>query len=388
VKILLTGGGTGGHITPILAVAERIKEIQPDCTTVYVGERGGSFRQLTDDNVLLDETHQVFAGKYRRYYGLTLWQKLLDIKTLLLNIRDFGYFVVGTIQAWFLLGSVRPDIVFLKGGFVGVPVGLAAAVRRIPMVTHDSDALPGLANRMVSKWVTTHAVALPEKEYAYPVTKIRQVGVLVEKAYQAVSPSLQEAFKQQIGIDKTATVLLITGGSSGAVTVNKAIVACAEQLLARYPELVIVHQVGKGKAGVYGSFTHDRLQVLEFLRPMHVYMGSADLVVTRGSANTIAELGVQGKAAVVIPSPYLAGGHQLKNAEMLKRQGSAVVVQESELEDSEKGLLFVLEDLLGSPHARKTLAKKLQKHTRTDAAERLGDMLVELAKRPPVGVQT
>lgn len=378
--IVLTGGGTGGHITPILAVAHELKQLRPRCVTVYIGEKGSKFAELTAEHPAIDYVQVVSAGKFRRYHNEAWWRRLTDIKTIVLNIRDCFRVMVGAWQAWRLLGRLEPDVVFLKGGFVGVPTGMAAALRGIPLVTHDSDIVPGLANRLVSRWVQTHATALPPEEYSYPIHKVQQVGVLVEHSFQSVSPSLKAKYKKQLDLPAAAPVLLITGASSGAVTINQAVTKIIDQLLEKSPELHVIHQAGKGKQGVYGEYKHERLRVREFLRPMAAYMGAADLVVSRASANTLAELGVQGKATVVIPSPHLTGGHQLENAARLKEQGAAVVLQESELYDLQHGLLATLLDLLAHPAKREKLAETLQKQTVADAAHRLAMLLLDCAK--------
>lgn len=370
--IVLTGGGTGGHITPILAVAHELKK--QHCTTVYIGERGSKYTELTDNHEAIDQTHAVFSGKYRRYYGESALRRILDIKTNFFNVRDAFLVAIGFVQAWFLLGNLRPSVVFLKGGFVGVPVGLGAAARGIPIVTHDSDVLPGLANRLVGRWARVHAVAMPPETYAYPKDRTVQVGVLVEPAYQAVTPQLQKEYKQSLGLPANAKVLLVTGGSSGATAINRAMQAIALRLLDNYVDLYIVHQVGKGKLADMGKITHPRLQLLEFLQPMHAYMGAADVVVTRASGNTLAELGVQGKPAIAIPSPVLADGHQLRNATFLEEQGMALVVQETELPN---GLGAAISDLLEHQSKSRDLAHKLQQSTRADAAEKLAKLIWE-----------
>jgi UDP-N-acetylglucosamine--N-acetylmuramyl-(pentapeptide) pyrophosphoryl-undecaprenol N-acetylglucosamine transferase len=381
MKVLLTGGGTGGHITPILAVAHELKQQQPDCVTVYVGERHGNFSQLTADSKVIDNQYTVFAGKFRRYHGEHWLRRVIDVKTNLKNLRDTLYVVFGFFQSLQLLGKVKPDVVFLKGGYVGVPIGLAAATRHIPIVTHDSDALPGLANRLISRWARVHATALPADYYTYPSQKVQAVGVLVEPNYQPVDAQQQRAFKEQLTLPVDAPLLLITGGSSGAERINKAIVSLVGELLQKQPRLQIVHQVGKGKAEVYEGYHHERLQTLEFLSPMYVYMGAADLIVTRASANTIAELGVQGKACIVVPNPDLTGGHQTKNAERLEGQGSAIVVKEDQLYDLQHGLFARIEMLLSDENKRKELGSKLQQFTIPDAAHKLAVLLLGQADK-------
>ncbi|MEO8862710.1 MAG: UDP-N-acetylglucosamine--N-acetylmuramyl-(pentapeptide) pyrophosphoryl-undecaprenol N-acetylglucosamine transferase [Candidatus Saccharimonadales bacterium] len=386
MRILLSGGGTGGHITPILAVAHELKQLSPDNHTMYVGERHGAFASLVDTDVI-DEVHNVYAGKFRRYYGESNIRRIFDIKTNLKNLRDLGYFCIGTAQSYRLLKKLRPDVVFLKGGFVGVPVGIAAGLLHIPIVTHDSDAIPGLANRIVSRWVSKHAVANNPSEYSYPTDKVAQVGVLVEPNYNLVKGDDQNRFKKQLNLPQDKPLLLVTGGSSGAVRINEVIVSIVAKLLSDEPDLWIVHQVGQGKGNVYGDFKHDRLRVEEFLRPMYVYTGAADLVVARSSANTIAELSTQAKAVIVVPSPFLAAGHQLKNAERLEEQGAAIVLQETMLYDVQHGMLTQVEYLLSHEDERVELASRLHEQATENAASKLAVILIDFANHKEHHVQ-
>lgn len=381
MTILLTGGGTGGHITPLLAVARELKRLQPTVRIVYVGERGSALGELTSGHEAIDARYAIWAGKYRRYHGESFMSKLRDVKTLFLNVRDVFYFLAGTVQSWLLLRKIRPDIVLLKGGFVGVPVGLAAAAQGIPFVTHDSDAIPGLANRLVSRWAAMHAVAMAPEQYAYPPAKTQQVGVLVDAHFTEVDAASQAAMKTQVGVPPEAVMLLVTGGSSGAVRLNEALTRIAPTLLQEYPELHIVHQTGKGKHAVYGAYAHDRLHVLEFMHPMYVFTGAADIVVARASANTVAELGVQHKAVIVVPSPFLAGGHQLKNARLLADAHAAVVVSETEEGTDAVALLAAVRTLLNEPAQRAALAQRLHALSRADAAARLAGLLLSLHER-------
>lgn len=375
--IVLTGGGTGGHITPILAVAHELKSLNPNCQTVYVGERGSKHGVLTDDSKSIDTTYRVFSGKYRRFYGEPFIKRVFDIKTNLFNLRDIFYVSVGLVQAWFLLGKLNPEVVFLKGGFVGVPVGLAAAARGIPIVTHDSDALPGLANRLVSRWAKLHATAMPAETYNYPGERTKQVGVLVEHTYQPVNQTLQGQYKKQLSIPADSKVMLVTGGSSGAGVINVAVRQIAKDLLDKEPQLHIFHQAGKGKMRYFEGFNHDRLHLLEFLSPMYIYMGAADLVVCRASANTIAELGVQGKPSIIIPSPILADGHQLRNAEYLKQQNAATVITEDTLP---AGLKIAVAEIMENPEKGRVMAQKLQQLFPMGAANKLAKLIIEQIK--------
>src|SRR3990167_4698141 len=231
LKIIVTGGGSGGHITPLLAVADEIKRIDSSINVISVGERGSKFAHLTQNHATIDATRTIFAGKFRRYNGESFVSQILDVKTLLLNIRDVFFVLIGLVQAVVLIGREKPDVVFLKGGFVGVPIGLAAALWRRPIVTHDSDALPGLANRIVARWAHVHATGMPAKYYRYDAKKIKHVGVLVGRAYQTVTPELKNMYRREVGIPEQGTVLFITGGSLGSQRINTACASFVADLL-------------------------------------------------------------------------------------------------------------------------------------------------------------
>lgn len=377
--MILSGGGTGGHITPILAVAHELKKLDPGTRIVYIGERNGKFAHLTKGHTAIDEVYTIFSGKFRRYHGESWLRRLLDFKTNAQNIRDGSYVVIGICQSLRLVRKVRPNIILLKGGFVGVPVGLAAALLKKPFITHDSDALPGLANRLVSRWAKWHATGMPAEYYNYPKRSVRHVGVLVGEDYQPVTPPLQKQYKIDLGISPASRVLLVTGGSLGARAINLAMVKIAAELLQDFSDLHIVHQVGKGNVKTYGEFKHHRLEVLEFLAGMHTYTGAADLVVTRAGANTLAELGVQGKASIVVPNPLLTGGHQLKNAEYLLQQSAVTVVDEAAMVRDPRQLQLKIEELLKDSVQRQKLADNLKALTIPDASQRLALLLLEAA---------
>lgn len=380
LRILLTGGGSGGHITPLLAVADEIKHSRPDTYVISVGDRGSTFGHLTASHASIDETQSVFAGKFRRYHGESFLKRLFDVKTIFFNIRDAVYVVIGSVQAIFLLKRLNPNVVFLKGGFVGVPIGLAAALWRIPIITHDSDALPGLANRIVGRWAVLHATALPKEYYRYSPDKVRHVGVLVGKQYKHITDEEQGKLRLDIGLPEQGKLLFVTGGSLGSQRINSVVAQIAAQLLDKYEDLHIVHQVGKGNAHAHGTFSHDRLHVLEFLDGMYRYSGAADVIVTRAGANTLAEFGIQGKTCIVIPSPFLAGGHQLKNGAYLEEANAALVLDEVAVTAEPQLLETAITSLFEDAEKSQQLAHNLQSISIDDAAARLAQLLIEASR--------
>ncbi len=378
-RYVLTGGGSGGHIRPLLAVAAELKALQPQSQIISVGDRGSNFAHLAQTDANIDQVQSIFAGKFRRYHGESWLRQILDIPTVLLNIRDVLYLLIGFVQSILFLLRVRPAVVFLKGGFVGVPIGLAAGLLRIPIVTHDSDAIPGLANRIVARWASVHATGMPAEFYPYPAAKVQHVGVLVSRDYVPVTASLKQQYRSELGIDQAAKVLLVTGGSLGSRNLNTAVRAVADKLLAADSSLMIIHQVGRGNVAAYDGYGNERLRVLEFLEGMHRYSGAADLIVGRAGANTIAEFGVQGKACIVVPSPFLAGGHQLRNGDFLRAKQAAVVLEEVAVLQNPEILQQQITRLLADDQETLQLAERLAALAMPDAAQSLAKILIQLA---------
>ena len=388
---MVTGGGSGGHITPILAVAHELKRLRPKAHIVYVGQTGDSLLDVPEQDKNIDRVLSVRAGKFRRYHGEGLKQ-LLDVETLFKNLRDAVWVVVGLWQSFWLLGRERPDIIFIKGGFVGVPVGLAAALRGIPYVTHDSDALPGLANRIVARWAKAHAVALPKEVYTnYPANKVVTVGVPVSHNFYPVKAREREQWRKQLGLERAGRVLFVTGGGNGADRLNRAVIGCAEELLERYPDLMIAHIAGRQLEDdarrrykqVLGPEEQKRVIVKGFVTNLYQYSGAADVVVTRAGMSSLSEFAVQAKACVVVPNPQLTGGHQLKNAKVLSDRKAIRLVSEDTLKDDPRALMPALTDLFDHPDKAKALGVKLSELAQPNAAHLLAVVLLEVAEGKP-----
>lgn len=383
----MTGGGSGGHITPILSVAHELKHLRPKAKIIYIGQRGDKLGDIPAEDKNIDTVYTVRAGKFRRYHGEGFLQHLLDVKTIAKNIRDAFYTVAGIWQSFWLLKELRPDVVFVKGGFVGVPVGLAAAVLRIKYVTHDSDALPGLANRMIAPWAAKHAVALPKEIYTYPAAKTEVVGVPISRRYHVPTEAEKHQFRKQLGLEEFKRIVLVTGGGLGAQRLNNATITCSEELLERYPDVGLVHIAGRDHEVTLrqrykrelSPADQKRLIVKGYITNLYQYSAVADVVVTRAGATAIAELAAQAKPCVVVPNPLLTGGHQLKNAKALQERKAIRVVNEETLADDHRALMPPLVDLLDHPARAKQLGLKLATLAHPDAAKHLAMILLEVA---------
>lgn len=384
----MTGGGSGGHITPVLAVAKQLKLQAKDVRVVYIGQRGDGLSDIPRQEPAIDAAFDIDAGKLRRYHGEGLRQ-LLDITTLRLNIRDIFRTLRGIWQAFRLLRRERPAVVFIKGGFVGVPVGFAAAFLRIPYITHDSDAIPGLANRLIAPWARYHAVALPKELYSYPSDKTITVGVPVSSNFVAATDEAQRLFKSELGLPTDKRLLLVTGGGLGAQRMNDAVISIASDLLSSLPDLTIVHTVGRAnESDVQQAYQANlraeeqgRVHVVGYTTDLYKYSGAADLIMTRAGATAIAEFAVQGKACLLVPNPYLTGGHQLKNAQALQDAKAVAVLNETALSNDAALVLSTLVGLLEDTAVRQKLAANLQRFAHPEAAAELSRLLLKIAQR-------
>ena len=391
----MTGGGSGGHITPILAVAHELKRLKPEAEIIYIGQRGDALGDVPADDPNIDRSFTVRAGKLRRYHGEGIRQ-LFDIDTLYKNLRDMVWVVAGLCQSWRLLGKLQPDVIFIKGGFVGVPVGLAAALRGIPYITHDSDALPGLANRIIARWARLHAVALPKEIYNYPPSKTITVGVPIARQFYKTKPAEVTALKHQLNLEHAGKLLLITGGGNGAHNLNQAAADCLPELLSRYPSLAVVHIAGRALEADLRQYyklhlppkEQTRVTVKGHVTNLYQYSAVADVVVTRAGATSIAEFAAQSKACVVVPNPVLAGGHQLKNAQVLADRKAVRLVNEAHLKEDYRALMPPLTDLLDHPDRVTTLGNKLAALAQPNAAHLLAMLLLEVTDNAPSAVRT
>ncbi|HVA10766.1 MAG TPA: UDP-N-acetylglucosamine--N-acetylmuramyl-(pentapeptide) pyrophosphoryl-undecaprenol N-acetylglucosamine transferase [Candidatus Dormibacteraeota bacterium] len=384
MTIVLTGGGSGGHITPILAVAAELKRLNPETHLVYIGHKGDSLGDIPASDPNIDQVFVVRAGKFRRFHGEGLRQ-LLDVPTMLKNIRDALYVVIGTYQSWRLMRHIRPSVVFSRGGFVSVPVAIGAKLQGVPYITHDSDLIPSLANRLIAPWAKLHAVAYKEELYPYAADKTVTTGIPLNKYFKLVTSELQKNYKDQLDIPHQSKLVFIIGGGLGSQEVNSAVADAVPHLLEDFKNLYVIHAAGRGnQAELQSKYNvtvtdedRQRLQVHDFISDVYRYSGAADIIVTRAGATNLAEFAMQGKACIVIPSSFLAGGHQLKNAEYLAEQGAALVLKTDDLIADPNRLARYITDLLQASDKRKKLETEFAKLAQPNAAHKIAKLILE-----------
>ncbi|MBQ6661671.1 MAG: undecaprenyldiphospho-muramoylpentapeptide beta-N-acetylglucosaminyltransferase [Lachnospiraceae bacterium] len=349
-RIVLTGGGTAGHVTPNIALIDRLKEEGFDI--VYIGSKEGIEKQLIEN--LGIPYYGISSGKLRRYFSMK-------------NFTDPFRVQHGYHEARKLMKELKPSVVFSKGGFVSVPVVVAAGKKKIPTVIHESDMTPGLANKISIRYATK--VCCNFKETLEHVKgKGIHTGTPIRKE---LFTGTREAGLAYAGFDGKKPVILVVGGSTGAVRVNEAVRAALPQLL---PEFDVLHLCGKGKMDE--SVAYDGYVQREYCdKEMKDVLAMADVVVSRAGANAICELLALHKPNLLIPlSAEASRGDQLLNAASFEKQGFSMVMQESETEPDK-----LTEAVKALYRDRDKYISAMEASPASDATEVIVNLLKELA---------
>lgn len=321
----------------------------------------------------------ILAGKLRRYHHLSVIRQLLWPSLVLHNIKDMFLVIAGFFQSIFKFILWRPDVVFTKGGYVCLPVGVAAYLLRIPIVVHDSDAHPGLTNRILSKWASAIATGAPLKYYNYPAEKSRYVGIPIASEFHEFSESEQRIAKTKWGIDENRPLVVVTGGGLGASRINDAVALKLDELL-NMASVVLIS--GNGQYDELRSITPQNdssFQLHSFIsKDMVSLLGAADIVVARAGATTILELASLAKPTILIPNAKLTGGHQLKNAEVYEKVDAVLIINEEKMVEDPLVLVTAVHDLISNPKLTKKMSKVFSTFARPDAAKEVANMIISI----------
>lgn len=319
------------------------------------------------------------AGKFRRDQraGVSLLRKILDPATFALNARDMGRASSGIIASLRIIRAFKPDIIFLKGGFVCLPVGLAARMLRVPYVIHESDVSPGLANRILSRWAKRIAVGFPVKSYP-GFDKARTVYVGNPVRSEILAAHRLEGLAA-FDLTDRVPVILVTGGSQGAAEINDVVIKALPELLSRYQ---VIHQTGEGELArlTFELSRSERIKHFDRYHPVAFLMGdmalalaAADIIVGRAGVGTISDSAALRKPTVLIPNNQMAA-HQVANARVLARLGAVRVIDSAKLTPAR--LVGELDRLMGDPDERAALAKAIGEFARPEAAADIARLIL------------
>lgn len=310
-RIILTGGGTAGHVTPNIALLPALKELGYDIH--YIGSYNGIERELIEQ--LGIPYHGISSGKLRRYFSM---QNFTDPFRVL---KGFG-------EARKLIKVLDPDVIFSKGGFVSVPVVMAGRQCKVPTICHESDMTPGLANKLSIPSANKVCCTFPETLNHLPKEKAVLTGSPIR---QELLTGDAEAARAFCGFKDNKPVIMVVGGSLGAVPVNKAVRAILPELL---KEFNIIHLCGKGKTDESLKGTEGYVQYEYIKDELKDLFALADIIVSRAGANAICEFLALQKPNLLVPlSAAASRGDQILNARSFERQGFSIVIEEEELTD-------------------------------------------------------
>lgn len=358
-KFILSGGGTGGHIYPAIAIANELKSRFPDAEILFVGANNkmemqkvpqagykikglwiaGLQRRLTFDNAL---------------FPIKLLSSLLKSRTI---IRDF-----------------KPDVVIGTGGFASGPLLQVAGIAGIPTVIQEQNSYPGITNKLLSKKASKICVAYENLERFFPKGKMILTGNPVRQDLIDIESKRAEAI-QYFNLDSKKKTLLVLGGSLGARRVNQLIEKELGNILSQ--NVQVIWQCGKLYLEDYKKYNAENVQVVAFIERMDLVYAAADVIISRAGASSVSELCIVGKPVIFIPSPNVAEDHQTKNAQAVVDKKGALMLRESEL-DSEFGLVF--EALLKDQGKQNQLSENIKQLAMPEATKQIVDEIVKLIK--------
>jgi UDP-N-acetylglucosamine--N-acetylmuramyl-(pentapeptide) pyrophosphoryl-undecaprenol N-acetylglucosamine transferase len=357
MRVLISGGGTGGHLFPAIAVAQALSRKEPDATILFAGRREG-----IEAKTVASYGMRFAAIPAAPLYTEELWRNW----TLPLVLSAALY------QSWRLLDRFKPDVVLGTGGYVSVPLITAAGLARVPIVLQEQNLMPGRATRILARFARTVATAYPESSRFLPGSTAVVTG----------TPVRTEFWRQREDFPARPRTVLVLGGSQGAHRLNQAVAEALPWLLDR-PDLAIAHQTGpreigamQGVKAALAAPAAARYEPFDFSNDLAGRIRAADLVISRAGASTLSEVSAVGVPMILVPYPY-AGGHQRLNVAPYESAGAAIVIPDEEVEGRLRGVLTsVIDDEaryrkmveamrgLGRPYAAEEVARLLHEAVR------------------------
>ncbi len=370
MKILLTGGGSGGHFYPLIAVAEEINKIVKEekllpVELFYMSDAPHDAAMLLENNI---QFIGIPAGKARRYFSL-------------LNIFDIFKTISGILVAFVRLFRIYPDVVFSKGAYTSFPVLFAARFLKIPVFIHESDSAPGRTNVWAGKFAKRIAVSYPNAARFFDAKKVAVTGNPVRA--DIAMPQRKDAARQFLNLTESLPVLLILGGSLGAKLLNETLQSILPQLVEKY---YVIHQIGKNNMAeaigaaniVLGDNVHRfRYRPFDYLDSLNMSMaaGAADLVISR-AGSTIFEIAYWGIPSIIVPITDTNGDHQRQNAYAYAESGAAIVIEESNL--SPNILLSEITRITDNPNIAAKMSDGAKRFVKPDAARVIAKEILHL----------
>lgn len=374
MKILFTGGGTGGHFYPIIAVVEELNTLVKESHLLrpaiyYMSTDPYNEGLLFENNIIFEK---VSAGKIRR-------KKTFE--NIILNFFDYFKTILGSLKALWKIFIIYPDVIFGKGGYASFPALFAAKILRIPVVIHESDSTPGKVNGWAGKFARRIAVSYPEAAKFFKKENVAYTGNPIRKE---IREPLTEGAHKLLGLTEGIPTILILGGSQGSVFINEVIMDALPELLKKYQ---VIHQTGKNNIKIIeetrnvvlqDSAYKDRYKLFDYLNVlnMRASAGVADIIISR-AGSTIFEIASWGKPSIIIPIPEPTSHDQRTNAYSYARSGGAIVIEEKNLAGSL--LISEIDRILETPGEKEKMSEGAKEFARRDSARLIAQEILGIA---------
>lgn len=356
MKVLFSGGGTGGHLFPAIAVAGELKQMNADGEIVFIG---------TPHRI---ESTVVPAHGYTFEPLMSSGMPRKNIVKLFFYLFEFASTL---LKAKKLVKRIAPDVAVGTGGYVSVTPLLAARWLGVPLVLLEQNSVPGLATKLLQRFAAK--IHLNYEDSLKYISNKQNAVITGNPVRRAVTKITRQEAREKLGIPVTKQVLLILGGSLGAASMNKKVAGILDSI--KESGVYTIWQTGKNDYDTYKNFSTDTVEVRPFIDEMDVMYKAADMVICRAGATTISELAYYGLPSILIPSPNVANDHQTGNARSLQDKGAAIMIKESE---AESRLAEEFKKLLGSPERRGELSRNIKNFSKPEAARAVAESVVAL----------
>ncbi len=358
-KFIISGGGTGGHIYPAIAIANELKSRFPKAEFLFVGAQ---------DKMEMQKVPQ--AGYAIKGLWIAGLQRKLTLQNLLFPVK----LISSLWKSRAIINSFKPDVVIGTGGFASGPLLQMANSLNIPTLIQEQNSYPGITNKLLSKKANKICVAYENLDRFFPNDKMILTGNPVRQDLISIDSKRAEAIKY-FNLDPAKKTLLILGGSLGARRVNQLIEKELDFFASQ--NVQIIWQCGKFYLDEYKKYDSNKVQVLAFIDRMDLVYAAADFVISRAGASSVSELSIVGKPVLFIPSPNVAEDHQTKNAKSIVDKKGALMIKESELDEN---FSSVFSDLVTNENLQKQLSENIKKLAKVNATNDIVDEIVKLIK--------
>ncbi len=359
-KFILSGGGTGGHIYPAVAIANELKSRFPDAEFLFVG---------AEDKMEMQKVPQ--AGYAIKGLWIAGLQRKLTLQNMLFPVK----LINSLWKSRKIIKEFKPDVVIGTGGFASGPLLQMANMLGIPTLIQEQNSFPGITNKLLSKKANAICVAYENLDQFFPKGKMILTGNPVRQDLIAIDEKREEAIAY-FKLDAKKKTLLVLGGSLGARRINQLIEKELNTILAQ--NVQIIWQCGKLYFEEYKKYNSENVQVVAFIERMEFVYAAADIIISRAGASSVSELCIVGKPVIFIPSPNVAEDHQTKNAKAIVDKKGAILLKESQL-DSEFSLVF--EALLKDAEKQKQLSENIKELALPEATQQIADEVVKLIRK-------